>query len=117
MKIISRNARVRTEDPLGHGLEAGIVVILFALGGYWLDQTVGTTPLFTIAFTTLGAIGLFAKLKYSYDARMDELQARRFLAQPTESTSGPTAASTSGPAAESTADTTTGSTADGDHAA
>ena len=77
MRLIPRNPRVRTEDPLGHGMEAGIVIVLFALGGYWLDQTVGTSPLFVLVFTALGAVGLFAKLKYSYDARMDELEGER----------------------------------------
>jgi ATP synthase protein I len=77
MKLISRNARVRTEDPLGHGMEAGLVLVLFTGGGYWLDQVLDTTPLFVIAFALLGAVGLFAKLKYSYDARMEELQQRR----------------------------------------
>ena len=85
MKLIPRNVRVNTEDPLGHGMEAGVVILLFVGGGYWLDKTVGTTPVFTIGFMLLGAVGLFAKLKYSYDARMDELQGRRAKVSPNSS--------------------------------
>ena len=34
-------------------------------------------PIFMIVMTVLGAVGLFAKLKYRYDDRMDELEAAR----------------------------------------
>jgi hypothetical protein len=33
-----------------------------------------------IVFTVIGAVGLFAKWKYRYDDRMDELEAQRAAA-------------------------------------
>ena len=81
MKLLSRitrpNTRVNTEDSLGHGMDAVIVLGLFLLAGFGLDRWLGTTPIFMIAMTVLGAIGLFAKCKYKYDQRMDELEGQR----------------------------------------
>jgi F0F1-type ATP synthase assembly protein I len=45
-----------------------------------LDHLFGTAPLFLIVFTILGAVGLFAKLKYRYDDRMAEHEADRVTA-------------------------------------
>ena len=81
MKLLSRitrpTTRVNTEDSLGHGMDAVIVLGLFLLGGFGLDRLAGTMPVFMIVMTVLGAVGLFAKFKYRYDDRMDELEAER----------------------------------------
>ena len=77
MKLVPKQTRVNTEDSLGLGIEAAIVIALFLGVGYVLDRIFGTMPVFMIVFVTLGAIGLFAKLKYRYDDRMDELEAQR----------------------------------------
>lgn len=37
------------------GLRFAGGIVLFSLGGFWLDRTIGTIPLFTIAGTLLGA--------------------------------------------------------------
>jgi len=78
MKLLPKQQpRVNTEDSVGLGIEAAVIIALFLGLGYVLDRIFGTTPIFMIVMTLLGAVGLFAKLKYRYDGRMDELEAER----------------------------------------
>ncbi len=77
MKLLPKQTRVDTQDSLGLGIEAAVIMALFFGLGYGLDRVFSTTPLFMIAMTVLGAVGLFAKWKYRYDERMDELEAER----------------------------------------
>ena len=77
MKLLPKKTRVDTQDSLGLGIEAAIITALFLGVGYVLDRLFDTTPVFMIAFTVLGAVGLFAKWKYRYDDRMNELEAQR----------------------------------------
>ncbi|MFN3255657.1 MAG: hypothetical protein ACE37B_08170 [Ilumatobacter sp.] len=72
-----RNVRVNTEDSLGHGMDAVIVMVLFLAAGFGLDRLVGTMPVFMVIMSLLGGVGLFAKFKYRYEQRMDELEAER----------------------------------------
>jgi ATP synthase protein I len=69
--------RVSTEDSLGHGMDAVIMLGIFLLAGFGLDRQFGTMPVFMIAMTVLGSVGLFYKFKYRYIARMDELDEQR----------------------------------------
>ncbi len=79
MKLLPINTqkRVNTEDSLGHGMDAVIMLALFLLAGFGLDRLFGTMPVFMIVMTLLGSVGLFLKFKYRYSARMDELEAQR----------------------------------------
>jgi ATP synthase protein I len=78
MKLLPKQQpRVNTEDSVGLGIEAAAIIALFLGVGYVLDRIFGTMPIFMIVMTVVGAIGLFAKLKYRYDDRMDELEAER----------------------------------------
>lgn len=80
MKILPtppKDARVRTEDSLGHGMDAVIMLAIFLGAGFGLDTLFGTTPLFMIILTVVGSVGLFARFYYSYEARMDEHEAER----------------------------------------
>jgi len=77
MKLLPTQPRVNTEDSLGLGIEVAVIIALFFGLGFVLDRLVGTTPLFMILMTFVGAIGLFAKFKYRYDDRMNELEAQR----------------------------------------
>ena len=77
MKLLPKQTRVDTQDGLGLGIEAAVIMALFFGVGAGLDWLFGTTPLFMIVFTVLGAVGLFAKWKYRYDDRMNELEAER----------------------------------------
>ena len=77
MKLLPKQTRVDTQDSLGLGIEAAIIVVLFLGLGYGLDRLFGTVPVLMIVFTVLGAVGLFAKWKYRYDERMNELESER----------------------------------------
>ena len=77
MKLLPTQPRVNTEDSLGLGIEVAVIIALFFGLGFVLDRLLGTTPLFMIAMTLVGAVGLFAKFKYRYDDRMNELEAQR----------------------------------------
>ena len=77
MKLLPKQTRPNTEDSLGLGIEAAVIMALFFGLGFGLDRLFGTTPIFMIVLTLLGAVGLFAKWKYRYDDRMDELEAQR----------------------------------------
>jgi ATP synthase protein I len=77
MKLLPTQTRVDTQDGLGLGIEAAVIMALFFGVGAGLDWLFGTTPIFMIVFTVLGAVGLFAKWKYRYDDRMNELEAER----------------------------------------
>lgn len=46
----------------GLGLAWALSVLFFLLIGYWLDQRLGTLPLFTIAGAFIGAAGGFISL-------------------------------------------------------
>lgn len=74
---VTTTKRVSTEDSLGHGMDAAITLVVFLLAGYGLDRLFGTMPVFMIVMTVLGAVGLFLKFKYAYEARMDELDTQR----------------------------------------
>jgi len=74
---VNTKTRVNTEDSLGHGMDAVIMLALFLLAGYGLDRLFGTMPVFMIVMTVIGSVGLFLKFKYQYNARMDELEAQR----------------------------------------
>jgi F0F1-type ATP synthase assembly protein I len=77
MKLLPKQTRVQTDDALGMAMEIAIMMALFIGGGFALDQWLGTLPLFMIVGTVLGAVGLFTKHKYRYDAKMDALEAER----------------------------------------
>lgn len=77
MKLLRPQTRVNTEDSLGLGIEAAVILALFFGIGFGLDRLFGTTPIFMIVLSVLGGVGLFAKWKYRYDDRMDELEAAR----------------------------------------
>ena len=77
MKRLPKQTRVDTQDSLGLGIEAAVILVLFLGVGYGLDRLFSTTPIFMISLTVLGAVGLFAKWKYRYDDRMNELEAAR----------------------------------------
>ena len=81
MKLLRTDTRVRTDDQLGHGMDAVFILVLFLLAGFGLDRWLDTTPVFMIVMTIVAAVGLFAKFKYRYDARMAELEAQRSAAQ------------------------------------
>ncbi|PIE31602.1 MAG: hypothetical protein CSA55_05340 [Ilumatobacter coccineus] len=65
------------DDTLGVGIESGVLLMLFAGIGYLIDRQLNTLPIFIIVFLVVGAVGVFAKLKVEYTARMDRLEDER----------------------------------------
>ncbi|MCH9836773.1 MAG: AtpZ/AtpI family protein [Ilumatobacter sp.] len=80
MKLLPRppkNVRVNTEDSLGHGMDAVIMLAIFLGAGFGLDRLLGTMPIFMIVMTVVGSVGLFARFFYRYEAKMNEHDAQR----------------------------------------
>lgn len=77
MKLLPKQTRVDTQDSLGHGMDAVIMLVLFVAAGYGLDRLFDTLPLMMIVMSVLGSVGLFLKFKYRYDERMTELEGER----------------------------------------
>jgi F0F1-type ATP synthase assembly protein I len=77
MKLLPKKTRVNNEDALGIAIEFAVITSLFFVVGWLIDRWLGTLPLFMIVFTVLAAVGLFAKSKYRYDLKMDQLDAER----------------------------------------
>jgi len=101
MKLLPKASppvRPNTQDSLGHGMDAVIVIMIFFGGGFVIDRILGTTPVFMIALTVLGCIGLFAKFRYQYEAKMDQHEADR-LAKLGGPAAGTTTAAKNGEAA------------------
>lgn len=80
--------RLAPGDSLGHGMDAAILLALFLVAGYGLDRVFGTMPVFMIAMSVLGSVGIFTKFKYNYEAKMDEHEANR-IGRPAPSSSEP----------------------------
>jgi hypothetical protein len=72
-----KDTRANSEDSLGHGMDAVVMLAIFLGAGFGLDTLFGTTPLFMIILTVVGSIGLFARFYYSYEARMAEHEVER----------------------------------------
>lgn len=67
--------RVSATDT--QGIENALAVALLFGIGYGLDRWLGTTPWLMIVFALLGAVGVFAKMKYRYDEQMAQHEAER----------------------------------------
>ena len=67
----------RTDDTANRGMDSALALAVLAGIGFALDQWLGTTPWLTIAFTLVAAVGVFATLKYRYEASMSRLEAER----------------------------------------
>jgi ABC-type protease/lipase transport system fused ATPase/permease subunit len=84
VKIHARRApdapRPTADDNVGRGMEMALTVLLFLGIGYGLDAWLGIFPVLTIALVLFAAIGMFVRMKYTYDATMERLEAER-LAQ------------------------------------
>src|SRR5688572_30296657 len=75
---VSQRARSSsTDDDLGRGMDLALTVALFLGIGLLVDHWLGTSPVFTIALIFCAAVGAFLKMKYSYNAAMERLEADR----------------------------------------
>src|SRR3954470_21057259 len=76
-KRLTTTQKVDTSEPLGLGFDAAVVLMLFFGLGALIDWLLGTRPVFMIIMTLVGAVGVFARFWYRYDANMAEHEARR----------------------------------------
>jgi len=73
-----------TETPLtsntnqmSGSYELVLSAVILGLGGLWLDNKFGTSPVLTITLGTLGFLGAVVSLVFRYRHRMAELEAQR----------------------------------------
>ena len=76
-----------SSDSLGRGMDMALTLAAFLLLGWLLDRWLGTAPLFMIVLTLVSAVGQFIRMKYTYDAAMERLEADRLAGR--QSTSSP----------------------------
>jgi F0F1-type ATP synthase assembly protein I len=65
------------DDSLGRGMDAALTMLVFLGIGWLIDRWLGVFPAFTIGLVLFAAAGSFVRLKYTYDARMEQLEADR----------------------------------------
>jgi F0F1-type ATP synthase assembly protein I len=70
MKLLRPHVRVDPKDQIGQGMDAVFVLVLFFGIGFFIDRQMGSTPWAMVIASTLGAIGVFYKLKLAYEAKM-----------------------------------------------
>lgn len=89
------NAAQGSDDSLGRGMDVALTVLVFLGLGWLIDRWLGLFPVFTITLVLFSAIGSFVRMKYVYDAKMEQLEAeragRRSGVTPAESSAAPTA--------------------------
>jgi hypothetical protein len=56
------------------GIELVVTPVLFGAMGWLLDSWLGTTPWLAIALGTFALLGTIAKIWFTYDAQMRELE-------------------------------------------
>ena len=83
-----------TDSNLAKGMDLALTLLVFLLGGYFLDRWLGTAPVFTIAMILVAAVGQFIRLKHTYNATMEQLEAARREAAAARTAAGPTGGST-----------------------
>jgi hypothetical protein len=76
----ARKGRGPSDDVLGGGMEIALMVPIFLVLGWLLDRWLDTAPIFMIVMVVLGLIGVFCRLRYSYESKMREHEEAR-LAQ------------------------------------
>ena len=107
MKFIKTDVRVNPRDSLGQGLDAAITLVVFFGIGFGLDRWLGTTPWLMVTMVVLASIGLFYKLRASYESMMErhdaEFAAKRAAKIAPSAVTGP---SVTAPAADPAAPTT-----------
>lgn len=58
------------------GFDLVLAPVIFALLGLWIDSSIGTRPLFTLALLAFGAVGAALKVYYDWRRGMDEAAER-----------------------------------------
>jgi F0F1-type ATP synthase assembly protein I len=71
----------QSTDTVGRGMDMAITLAAFLVLGWLLDRWLGTAPVFLIVLVVISSIGQFLRMKYSYDAEMERLEAERLAAR------------------------------------
>jgi len=58
-------------DALALSVQLAATTVIFVLVGLWLDNSIGTRPLFTVALGLLAVTGLGVSAYYRYKADME----------------------------------------------
>ena len=61
-------------DSLGRGIDVALTLLVFLGIGWAIDAWLGIFPVFTIGLVVFSAVGMFLRLKYTYDATMERLE-------------------------------------------
>lgn len=61
-------------EGLSRAFEIAVTPAIFFMFGYALDRYIGTVPIFSIVLLLAAFIGMFIRLWYAYDAKMNELE-------------------------------------------
>jgi F0F1-type ATP synthase assembly protein I len=77
-----------TDSNLARGMDIALTLLVFVVLGWLLDRWLGLFPVVTIGLTLFAAIGTFVRMKYTYDATMERLEAERRAAR-TAANAGP----------------------------
>ncbi|HUF97720.1 MAG TPA: AtpZ/AtpI family protein [Ilumatobacter sp.] len=64
-------------DSLGRGMDIALTLLVFLGLGALIDRWLGIFPVFTILLVVIASLGTFVRLKYTYDATMERLEAER----------------------------------------
>lgn len=76
-KRASKSLAGGSTDSLGRGMDVALTLGVFLVLGWLLDRWLGTAPLFMIVLSVLSVTGQFIRMKYTYDAEMERLEAER----------------------------------------
>ncbi len=78
---VPKSLATGSADSLGHGMDVALSIAVFLVAGWLVDRWLGTAPVFTIVLIVVAAVGQFVRLKYTYDAQMEQLEAERRAAR------------------------------------
>jgi hypothetical protein len=76
-------------DESARGIELAVTPVVFGGLGWLVDGWLGTGPWLAIAFAAFALVGTVAKLWFSYDAEMRELESTSRWARRTGATPSP----------------------------
>ena len=62
-------------DTLGRGMDVALTLLVFLGLGWAIDAWLGIFPVFTVGLVVFAAVGTFIRLKYTYNATMERLEA------------------------------------------
>lgn len=64
-------------DTLARSFEFAVTPVIFAAGGFGLDQILGTTVVFTIVLLIFGLTGVLIRWFYDYERHISHIESER----------------------------------------